>query len=110
MSNINGTNIGAGLAPFTTDDTYATHYEDYGQGGYRAVATIAARDAIPTPRLKTGMLVHVAADDTTYRLKSDNTWEATLITTQDKLDSKAEASTTYTKAEVNSLMIQIERL
>ena len=75
MTNISGTNVAAGIAPFTTDDTYATHQDIYGKGGYRCVNTIAERDAIPAPRQSVGMLVFVAEDNTTYKLKADLTWE-----------------------------------
>ena len=125
MSNINGTNLASGITPFTTDDTYATHYEDYGKGGYRTVNTIADKEAISTSRQKVGMLVHVLADDITYRLKSDGTWEKTLIATQDKLDAKANVTdvseqinihnTSTTAHEdirnlIESYRVQIERL
>lgn len=40
MANINGTNLAAPIVPFTTNDTFPTHYAKYGKGGYRTVATI----------------------------------------------------------------------
>lgn len=45
------------FAPSDTTDTYPTHDESYGYGGYRAVADAAARTAIPAARRKAGMLV-----------------------------------------------------
>jgi len=45
------------FAPSDTTDTYPTHDEAYGLGGFRAVADEAARLAIPTARRKAGMLV-----------------------------------------------------
>lgn len=57
MDNIPGTNIFAPVVPFTATDEYPTHDEKYGKGGYRAVADIAARDAIPAARRSLGMVV-----------------------------------------------------
>jgi hypothetical protein len=68
MTAIPGTNVAARVVPFDTADTYATHDDTYGRGGYRAVATVAERDAIPSPRRKEGMLVYVVADNKTYQL------------------------------------------
>ena len=62
MSQIQGTNVAAVIAPFDTLDTYPTHDAQYGKGGYRSVATIAERDAIPTARRSEGMRVRVTAD------------------------------------------------
>lgn len=75
MADIQGTNLAAGIAPFTTEDTFATHYAIYGHGGWREVDTIAERNAIPTDRQSVGMVVYVAADDTSYQLKTDG-WVA----------------------------------
>ena len=38
--NINGTNIAAGIVPYTTEDTFATHDSLYGKGGWKEVDTI----------------------------------------------------------------------
>lgn len=62
MTAILGTNVAAPVVPFDSDDTYATHDAQYGKGGYRSVATIALRDAIPTQRRTDGMRVRVTAD------------------------------------------------
>ena len=62
MSQIQGTNIAALITPFDTADTYPTHDAQYGRGGYRAVATVTDRDAIPTARRSEGMRVRVTAD------------------------------------------------
>lgn len=67
MANISGTNVAAKIAPFTTDDNYATHDAIYGKGGAKEVATIAERDAIPTERLTEGCTCYVVADGKTYR-------------------------------------------
>jgi hypothetical protein len=47
------------IAPTDTTDTYKTHDEVYGGGGYRTVATLVERTAIPADRRKEGMLVKV---------------------------------------------------
>ena len=73
MAKIQGTNVAAPLAPFTTDDQFPTHDAKYGKGGQREVATIAERDAIPSARLTEGCTCYVAATEKTYRWKS-NAW------------------------------------
>ena len=47
------------VAPSDSTDTYAVHDETYGRGGWRTVATIAARNAITTDRRTIGMAVRV---------------------------------------------------
>lgn len=68
--NIEGINIPSTIAPFTTDDTYATHDEQYGKGGYRAVSTVSEMNAIPSQRRKEGMLVKVTSTNEYYTLKN----------------------------------------
>ena len=66
------------VAPTDSTDTYATHDEEYGRGGYRSVATIVERDAIPVDRRKEGMKVFVREEDSEYTMKggTGNThWE-----------------------------------
>lgn len=64
--------------PLTTvnpSNTYATHSEGLGAGGYRSVADNTARDAITASRRTSGMLVHVLATDLLYKLAADlTTW------------------------------------
>lgn len=62
MANINGTNVAAKIVPFTTDDSYATHDETYGVGGYRTVSSVTEMNNIPSARRKEGMLVNVTGD------------------------------------------------
>lgn len=45
------------VAPTDTTDTFATHVDIYGEGGYMTVADQAERDAITTERRKQGMAV-----------------------------------------------------
>ena len=66
MAGLKGTNIAAPVVPFADTDSYATHDETYGRGGYRSVAGTADRDAIPQQRRKAGLLVKVLEDGVTY--------------------------------------------
>lgn len=73
MAKIKGTNVAAPVVPFDTADTYPTHDEKYGKGGWRSVVNATARDAIP-PTLRTaGMVVYVQDDEVAYQLTSDLT-------------------------------------
>ncbi|MDA3852715.1 MAG: hypothetical protein PF444_00500 [Bacteroidales bacterium] len=75
MSNIAGTNIAAAVVPFTTADTYPTHYARYGNGGYQVVPDLIALNMITEGRLEVGMLVYCLADGKEYRLtKPVDTW------------------------------------
>jgi hypothetical protein len=47
------------IAPTDTTDTYPTHDDTYGKGGYRVVANFTERNAIPEDRRKEGLLVKV---------------------------------------------------
>ena len=75
MTDIKGTNIASAITPFTTDDSYPTHYAKYGYGGWREVDTIAERDAIPEKRRSVGMVVAVQEDGKNYQLQADSTWK-----------------------------------
>lgn len=78
MARIPGTNVAAGITPFTTEDDFATHYSKYGQGGWREVATVLERNTIPVKRRSIGMAVYVIENDKVYILKNglENTnWE-----------------------------------
>lgn len=68
MSKILGTNVSAPITPFDVNDTYPTHIDDYGFGGYRSVKTRALRDLIPLHRQKQGMLVLVYEEQAIYEL------------------------------------------
>jgi hypothetical protein len=73
MSSIKGTNVLAPVVPFDTTDSHASHEARYGKGGYRSVADIAERDAIPQLRREAGMLVLTLSDGVTWRLGSNLT-------------------------------------
>nr|DAF93625.1 MAG TPA: hypothetical protein [Myoviridae sp. ctshb19] len=60
-----------------TGDSFLLDDNDLG-GGYRSVATVAARDAIPLGARRLGMVVYVQADKTEYQLRASLTnasWE-----------------------------------
>ena len=63
MAKLVGTNINAQVVPNLDNDTYATHFEEFGKGGYRSVQTIADRDAITYERRAVGMEVRVLEGD-----------------------------------------------
>lgn len=69
MSDLLGTNIATGIVPFTTEDTFPTHYSQYGKGGWKQVATVAERDAISIERRELGMAVYVSETNKIYTLK-----------------------------------------
>lgn len=71
MAIISGTNLAAGIVPFTTEDTYPTHYSSYGKGGHRSVQAISNRDSLPIALRELGMTVYVIDVNKTYRLTSN---------------------------------------
>lgn len=62
------TTVPAKIAPSSLLDTYATHDEQFGQGGFRTVATITDRNNIPNARRKEGMIVMVKSPRKFYQL------------------------------------------
>jgi hypothetical protein len=60
--------VGGFIAPSLTSDPYATHDDQYGKGGFRAVADLTARDAITAERRVEGMWVKVLSEDKVYTL------------------------------------------
>lgn len=75
MSQIPGTNVAAPVVPFSTTDVHPSHEAAYGKGGYRSVANVTLRNAIPNTRREAGMLVYVQADGVIYQLGGDlTTW------------------------------------
>lgn len=76
MPALAGTVAVAPLVTPSTDDTFPTHVDAYGQGGLVACVSLAARDAISPLRRKAGMIASIADTGTLYRLLSDLvTWE-----------------------------------
>ena len=88
MSSIKGTNVLAPVVPFDTTDTHASHEARYGRGGYRSVADIAERDAIPALRREAGMLVWAINTQNAWRLNDNlTTWtEVTAINEPQLID------------------------
>jgi hypothetical protein len=88
MSSIKGTNVVAPVVPFDTTDTHASHEALYGKGGYRSVADVAERDAIPALRREAGMLVWVIDTQKAWGLNANlTTWtEVTAINEPQLLD------------------------
>ena len=88
MSSIKGTNVLAPVVPFDTTDSHASHEARYGRGGYRSVADIAERDAIPQLRREAGMLVWVIDTQKAWRLNDNlTTWtEVTAINEPQLID------------------------
>ena len=75
MAKIPGLNISAPVVPSQDSDTYPSHRAIYGHGGWREVASIADRDAIPAARREAGMAVYITAEHTLYVLNDDlTTW------------------------------------
>ena len=56
------------VAPTDTTDTFATHMDIYGEGGYMAVADTSTRNLITEDRRKLGMAVCTTADNKIYTL------------------------------------------
>ena len=82
MTQIRGTNVLAPIVPFDTTDSHASHEARYGKGGYRSVADIPERDAIPALRRESGMLVLTISDGIVWRLNDNlTTWIDNNLTT-----------------------------
>lgn len=72
MPNILGTNLASAIAPYTTNDAYATHDSFYGKGGWREVPAFTDLVAITIPRLRQGMMAVVQATNSAYRLNASS--------------------------------------
>jgi hypothetical protein len=70
MANLIGTRVVQPIVPNNSADTYPTHYDEYGKGGYQSVDTLYDRDNIPIDRQKLGMGVFVNATQKLYILIS----------------------------------------
>ncbi len=71
MTTLNGTIVADTVLPADTDNTFATHWSNFGKGGTHNVANVAARDAITAERRVAGMLCTVESPLKTYRLSAD---------------------------------------
>lgn len=61
------------ITPTSVTDTYGTHIDEFGVGGWMAVNTLEDRDNIPAERRKAGMAVSVNENNTVYKLGVDLT-------------------------------------
>lgn len=71
MAVVKGTNLGAPVVPGATEDEFPTHIDEYGQGGFRSVATFNSLQSIPAARRSIGMKVFVRDERQDYYLSSD---------------------------------------
>lgn len=69
MAQNTGTQVVAPIVTPDSNDKFPTHINSMGQGGFKAVQTLAERDAIPEERRENGMLCAVLQNDTVYQLK-----------------------------------------
>lgn len=69
MTALPGTRVTAPIVPTDSADVYPTHEARFGKGGWRAVANLAARNAIPADRRETGMQVYVEDQRRTFVLR-----------------------------------------
>lgn len=68
MTLIPGVQVPSKIVPSDSLDTYATHQDTYGKGGWRSVADVTERDAITSQRRTEGMAVAVISDGKIYQL------------------------------------------
>lgn len=74
MADIKGISIAGMITPGGNDlNTFATHEDIYGKGGWRSVNKYAELDNISQYRLKDGMAVYVNEDKCIY-IYNDGTW------------------------------------
>ena len=65
---LHGTLVADKIVPTDSQDTFPTHDEEYGFGGFRTVLNIPQRDLISMDRRKEGMLVFCLSDRSLYQL------------------------------------------
>jgi len=76
--------------------SFPTHDASYGKGGYRSVADVTARDAIPAARRSAGMLVRTNDTGIQWVLASDlTTWAQAESVRQDLIDAVGDAVDLY---------------
>lgn len=70
------------ISPSDSEDSYATHKDVYGKGGYRTVTDLDALNLISEDRRVEGMLVYVLSNNKMYQLlggiENDN-WEISTV-------------------------------
>lgn len=67
--------ISAPISPYSTVDTYPTHFSIFGKGGLKSVQSLQERNNIPEERREEGMLVYVANNRKIYGLRDGITNE-----------------------------------
>ncbi len=78
---------------------YATHFSEYGKGGWHEVATQADLANIPTQRLSEGMAARVISENKTYIYTKQQ--DDTYAWLQDTIDIDEELSSTSTNPVQN---------
>ena len=78
MTKSKGVVVSSFITTGSTLDTYATHIDTLGKGGYRCVETLIARDAITIDRQSVGMLCYVLENNKIYILATDG-WKPLLV-------------------------------
>lgn len=78
MADLIGTPIGAPVVPTADTDTYPSHIDTYGKGGFRPTSDKIDRNAIPVQRLAHGMYVYCRFEGELYVLK--DTWDGVSLT------------------------------
>ena len=68
MAKLYGTLVADKIVPTDSQDTFPTHDEEYGLGGFRTVFDLSHRDLISMDRRKEGMLVFCLSDRSLYQL------------------------------------------
>jgi len=115
MALIPGTNLAAPIVPFDTSDTFPTHDSIYGLGGWREITPVVvagsmqtdaqALAAIPAPRVREGMVVHVLGSLTyqylTVAPATSPAWFSlvSLLSGTGSFDPSGSATTAQTNAE-----------
>jgi len=107
-----GINLGAPILPATEDDIFPTHDATYGKGGYRSVANVAARDAIPQERRDYGMVVHTLDSGLNWVWRADNggQWQLTnsaitVSSENEMLALPATRGTIVNRADLNAVYV-----
>lgn len=109
MAKITGINIAGPVVPFTTDDTFPSHYAKYGKGGYRSVSSFAELGGITTDRKEDGMLVYISDMKKTYKYNSStDKFEILSLNKYVDLSSYYTKTETYSKTEVDTLVQNVD--
>lgn len=74
MGEEKGIRLIAPIIPSSPESTIPTHYAEYGKGGWRTVASLGQRDAIPEERRELGMVVYVINEKELF-IYTEEGWE-----------------------------------